>query len=52
MILVIGEILMDIFPEDRRLGGAPFNFAFHLKKFGFPVTFISRIGKDSLGDTI
>ena len=34
MVLVVGEILFDIFPEYRRLGGAPFNFAYHLKKLG------------------
>ena len=46
MILVIGEILFDVFPNYRRLGGAPFNFAYHLKNFGFDVRFISRIGAD------
>jgi len=52
LILAIGEILFDLFPESRRIGGAPFNFAYHLKQFGMPVTFISRIGKDSLGSDI
>jgi fructokinase len=52
MILVIGEILFDQFPNYRKLGGAPFNFAYHLIKFGFPVRFISRIGADKPGDQI
>jgi fructokinase len=52
VILVIGEILFDIFGTERRLGGAPFNFAFHLSQFGFPVHFISRIGDDALGQEI
>jgi fructokinase len=52
LILVIGEILFDIFPEYRRIGGAPFNFAFHLKKLGMPVRFISRIGEDEPGREI
>ena len=52
MILVLGEILFDIFPTYTRLGGAPFNFAYHLKHFGFPVRFISRIGKDKNGRSI
>lgn len=52
MILVIGEILFDIFPSYRRLGGAPFNFAFHLKKLGFPVRFFSRVGADKEGRDI
>ena len=52
MILVIGEILFDIFPEEKRLGGAPFNFAYHLKNLGFPVRFITRIGNDPDGSEI
>lgn len=52
MILVLGEILFDLFPDGRQMGGAPFNFAFHLKKLGFPVRFVSCVGKDSLGDEI
>jgi fructokinase len=52
MILVIGEILFDVFEKETRLGGAPFNFSYHLINFGFPVRFISRIGKDNLGNKI
>lgn len=52
MILVIGEMLIDIFPDYQRIGGAPFNFAFHLKKLGFPVRLISRVGDDRKGDAI
>ncbi len=52
MILVIGEILFDVFPEYRRLGGAPFNFACHLSHLGFDVRFVSRIGSDDAGREI
>jgi len=52
VVLVIGEILADIFPAYQRFGGAPFNFAYHLKQFGIPVTFVSRIGEDALGTEI
>jgi fructokinase len=52
MILVTGEILFDIFPAYKRMGGAPFNFAYHMKKLGFPVRFISRVGNDDLGNEI
>jgi fructokinase len=52
VILVIGEILFDIFPNYRRLGGAPFNFAYHLKNFGFEVRFVSKIGMDDAGKEI
>lgn len=51
-IVVVGELLVDIFPDYQRIGGAPFNFAYHLKNFGFPVRFISRIGRDAYGDEI
>jgi fructokinase len=52
VILVIGEILFDLFPNYNRLGGAPFNFAYHLKKFGFDVRFVSKIGMDDAGKEI
>ncbi|MFH2219996.1 MAG: PfkB family carbohydrate kinase [Pseudomonadota bacterium] len=52
MICVVGEILFDVFSSYKRLGGAPFNFAFHLKNLGFPVRFISRIGNDPDGKKI
>jgi fructokinase len=52
VILVIGEILFDLFGEEKQLGGAPFNFAYHLKNLGFPVRYISRIGDDSHGKEI
>ncbi len=49
MIVVTGEILFDVFPDYRRPGGAPFNFAVHLMRMGFPVRFFSRIGQDEEG---
>lgn len=52
MILVVGEILYDIFPDEKRLGGAPFNFAFHLQKLGVDTRFVSRVGNDGPGRDI
>ena len=52
MVFVIGEILIDVFPEYKRIGGAPFNFAFHLKRLGEDVRFITRIGQDAEGQDI
>ena len=52
MVIVLGEILIDVFPDDRRIGGAPFNFAFHLKQMGVPVRFITRVGDDADGRQI
>lgn len=52
MILVVGEILVDEFPGYSRVGGAPFNFALHLHRFGLPVRFISRVGNDDNGKRV
>ena len=52
LILSFGEILFDIFPASRRLGGAPFNFAYHLRQLNGPVRFLSRIGQDPEGREI
>ncbi len=51
-VLVIGEVLFDLFPEYRRMGGAPFNFAVHMQRFGFETLFVSRIGNDENGREI
>lgn len=51
-ICCFGEILWDLFPEGKKLGGAPFNVASSLKGLGADVEFISRIGQDNLGDEI
>lgn len=52
MILVIGEILIDRFANYERIGGAPFNFASHLRQLGWPVRFLTRIGDDAYGRQI
>jgi len=51
-IIVIGELLVDCFPGDHRIGGAPFNVAYHLHRMGWPVRLISRIGDDVHGREI
>jgi fructokinase len=52
MIVVIGEVLVDVFPSYERIGGAPFNFAFHLKQLGYPVRFFTRVGNGPKGRKI
>ncbi len=52
MIIVVGEILIDVFDHYQRIGGAPFNFAFHLKQLGLPVRLLTRIGDDPGGQDI
>ncbi len=51
-IVAIGEVLWDVFPKGRHLGGAPLNFAVHAKHLGADAHIISRIGMDELGDQI
>lgn len=48
----IGEILWDVLPEGKKLGGAPANFAYHVGQFGLDSTVVSAIGNDTLGDEI
>jgi fructokinase len=52
LIISIGEILYDIFPGYKRIGGAPFNFSYHLLKLGMPVYLLSKIGTDEPGRDI
>ncbi len=52
MILVVGEILFDVYEDHKRIGGAPFNFACHLRRLGFPVRLITRVGNDAYGREI
>lgn len=51
-ILSFGEILWDILPSGKKLGGAPANFAYHCSQLGADVRLLSRVGKDKLGDEI
>lgn len=51
-IVGIGEILWDVFPQGKVLGGAPANFAFHVSQFGLNGLAVSAIGNDELGKEI
>lgn len=48
-ITAIGEILYDVYPETKNLGGAPLNFLYHVYKLTEIGNIISRIGNDVLG---
>ena len=48
----IGEILWDILPTGKVLGGAPANFAYHLNSLGIRSFPVSAVGNDNLGDEI
>ena len=49
-VLSFGEILWDVYPDEKYLGGAPLNFAAHLAKHGEDVAMLSAVGKDELGE--
>lgn len=51
-IIAFGEVLMDCLPDKNIIGGAPFNVAIHLKRFGNQVAFISKIANDDFGNEI
>src|SRR5271169_589717 len=46
----LGELLWDIFPEGRQLGGAPANFAYMTNLLGDEGIVASRVGNDDLGE--
>jgi len=48
-IVAFGEILWDVLPEGRTLGGAPFNFAYRVNSLGDTAFPVSRLGRDPLG---
>ncbi len=49
-ITAIGEILFDVYPETKNLGGAPLNFLYHIYKLTGKGNIISRVGYDVLGN--
>lgn len=51
-IIGIGEVLWDMLPSGKQLGGAPANFAYHVSRLGLPAKVVSAVGKDGLGDEI
>lgn len=51
-ILVVGEVLFDVFADSRVIGGAPFNFACQLHSLGFETCFASAVGNDTEGREI
>jgi len=52
-LAIFGEVLFDCFPDGaKKLGGAPFNVAWHLQAFGDHPLFISSVGDDDSGQQI
>ena len=48
-IVCYGEVLFDVFPTHRKIGGAPLNVALRLASLGANTHIISRIGNDAIG---
>lgn len=51
-VLVFGEVLYDTYPDRSCLGGAPFNYAYHLHHLGVPIRLITKVGGDAPGQQI
>jgi len=50
IVVGLGEILWDLLPSGRQLGGAPANFAYSSHLLGNRAIVASRIGSDDLGN--
>ncbi len=52
VIVGIGEILWDMLPSGKVIGGAPANFAYHAQELGESSIVVSCVGNDELGREI
>lgn len=48
----IGELLWDLLPTGKQMGGAPANFAFHAQQAGCESLLISAVGNDTDGEEL
>ena len=48
-VIGFGELLWDMLPAGRQLGGAPANFCYQVMKQGLPALPVSCVGNDDLG---
>lgn len=51
-VVGIGELLWDIFDDQKCLGGAPGNVVYHCSQLGCQSHLISQVGQDQLGETM
>ena len=52
IVVGLGEVLWDLLPDGRQLGGAPANFAWHAQCLGAAGAVVSAVGGDELGREI
>lgn len=48
-IVCFGEVLWDVYPQGKKLGGAPFNVAAHSTQLGTQGHIITKVGTDAYG---
>jgi fructokinase len=48
-IVCYGEVLFDVFPTHKKIGGAPLNVGLRMASLGMDTQIISRIGQDEIG---
>ena len=51
-VVGIGDVLWDVFPDRKTMGGTAANACFHLSQLGIDATLVSAIGDDPLGSEI
>ncbi|MDH6306769.1 fructokinase [Parabacteroides sp. PF5-5] len=51
-VVGIGELLWDVFPNEKKAGGAPINFVYHASQLGSEGYAISAVGNDVFGTEI
>jgi fructokinase len=51
-IVCFGEVLFDVFPTHRKIGGAPLNVGLRMASLGIDTQIISRIGQDEIGNEL
>lgn len=52
VVALFGEVLVDVFPDRKVMGGAPFNVARHLQAFGLHPVLITRTGNDEMREQL
>lgn len=52
LVVCFGEVLWDIFPTYKKIGGAPLNVTYHLHKMNIDSHIITKLGNDDLGQKI
>ena len=51
-VICFGEVLIDNFPDGKRIGGAPLNVCYHLNKNGICSQMVSQVGTDDLSEEL